>query len=377
VIGTKCVGVIALLAIGGCTLDLSLKHRCETSSDCTTDRVCIRNVCEAAVPGPNYMFVTSQKFPPRFKPLDDADRKCNDAAMAGGLPGRFRAWLSTAEFAARERLAGARGWVRQDGSAFADTVDDLVAGKIFNPPLLDEFGHEVRSGDTDFVATGTDATGFNIPGNTCNEWANDQAGTVSYGSTEGTTVLWTNYSSSNCGAPMRIYCFGVDQNFPVAPAETVGKRAFVLNAAFVPVGGRDAADMACAKEATAAGLTGEFLALLPKDDEWAAFRFSDPSVQWVRLDGVPINAVGSDPLAGEVLVSPLNVTSKKRYLGAEAVFTGAMSPLDFPADSSCKNWTDATANAEVGTLGIVTSAWFGGMQANCASPPAHLYCLEH
>jgi hypothetical protein len=54
-----------------------------------------------------------------------------------------------------------------------------------------------------------------------------------------------------------------------------------------------------------------------------------------------------------------------------------MTPLEFPTDSSCKNWTDATANAEVGTLGIVNLAWFGGMLANCASPPAHLYCLEH
>jgi hypothetical protein len=372
------LGAIAVLAIGSCTLDLSLKHRCETSADCASDRVCIRNVCESAVPGPNYMFVTSQKFPPRFKPLDDADRKCNDAAMAGGLPGRFHAWLSTAEVFARDRLTGARGWVRQDGSPFADTIDDLVAGRIFNPPLLDEFGHEVRSGDTDFVATGTDAMGFNSPGNTCNEWANDQAVSFLYGTTEGTTAAWTAFGTNNCGAPTRIYCFGVDQNFPVAPAETPGKRAFVLDGTFVPVGGRDAADMACSKEATAAGLTGEFWALLPKGDEWAAFRFPDPEARWVRLDGVPINAVGSDPLAGDALASPLNVTSKNRYLGGQDqfVFTGATSPLDFSTDS-CKDWTDTSINAEVGLLGVANSAWFAYNVGSCSSPPTHVYCLEH
>ena len=166
----------------------------------------------------------------------------------------------------------------------------------------------------------------------------------------------------------RIYCFGVDQNFPVVPAETPGKRAFVLDATFTPVGGRDAADLACANEAADAGLTGEFLALLAKDDEWAAFRFPDPGVPWVRLDGVPINAVGSDPLVGDALASPLNVTSKKRYLGQDFVFTGATTPLDFPMDANCKNWTDVKANTEVAMPSIINFAWFGYSTSYCLSP---------
>src|SRR5206468_3194505 len=83
-------------------------------------------VCHpAGEPHPNYAFVTSQRVPTRFQPLEVADSRCNDAAAAAGLPGEYRAWLSTAAHYARDRLAGARGWIRTDGAPFADTVDDL------------------------------------------------------------------------------------------------------------------------------------------------------------------------------------------------------------------------------------------------------------
>lgn len=46
------------------------------------------------------------------------------ARELGGTPGsRFVAWRSTGAIAARDRLAGARGWVRPDGLALADTVE--------------------------------------------------------------------------------------------------------------------------------------------------------------------------------------------------------------------------------------------------------------
>ena len=374
---TTWLSALSVVAIGSCTLDLSLKHRCETASDCEPGRACVRHVCQAAATGqrPNIMFVTSRRYPPRFQPLEDADAKCNDAADAAGLPGDYRAWLSTAAIYARDRLAGARGWVRTDGAPFADTVDDLVAGRIFNPPMFDEFGHEVRSGDTDVVATGTDPTGYNSPGNTCNEWANDQAGNVLYGTTDGTTGVWTSFFISSCGTPMRLYCFGVDQVFAVTPAETAGKIAFVSDALFTPVGGREAADAACAREADAAGIERTFWALLPTDEEWAAARFPDAGVPWVRLDRIPISATGSDLFEGR-LRAPLNVTSRGRYLGImDFAFGGASTPLDFPMSSDCANWNDPTANSFTGSPNFVTAFWFYNFQMACG--PSHLYCLEH
>src|SRR5436190_591044 len=76
-------------------------------------------------PPPNYMFVTSGTHQPPFGTLAAADNACNAAATAAGLPGTYRAWLSTSSVDAIDRIAGARGWIRPDGVPFADAPAHL------------------------------------------------------------------------------------------------------------------------------------------------------------------------------------------------------------------------------------------------------------
>jgi len=381
---TKALLVGSILGVStgiGCTLDASLKHRCETSADCLAGRVCVRSVCQdpsSDAPRPNYMFVTSHKFPPRFQPLGVADQKCNDAAADAGLPGDYRAWLSTSAIYARDRLAGARGWVRPDGAPFADTVDDITSGRILTPPLLDEQGHEVLGTPEmpEKIPTGTNAFGLVNPGINCHDWANDEVSTASGGYTVGTTVLWTDGDGVNCGAPTRIYCFGVDQAFALTPATPSGKRAF-LSAAFTVSGGVAAIDAHCAADAASAGLSGTFLALVATTMQSAASRFDDsPGATWIRLDGVPLNSAGSDLFDG-LLQAPLNLTIDGQYVANEAVVTGAAGPraLASGTNENCADWLDPFALTTVGTPSRVDS-WFSGNGMAC-NYPARVYCLEH
>jgi hypothetical protein len=369
----------------GCKLDASLKHRCVDDSDCLTGRVCQKSVCvdpaEAGSPRPNYMFVTSELGPTRFQPLTVADDRCNAAAQAAGLPGDFRAWLSTAAIYARDRIAGARGWIRPDGAPFADTVDDITSGAIFNPPLIDENGHEVRGGESDPIATGTNPFGYNDPGANCHEWANDEAGSVTAGITEATTDGWTSLVSGTCGTPMRIYCFGVDQSFPVAPAPVSGgKLAFVTDEAFPCVGGVVAANTMCDTEAAGAGLAGTFRALLATDGAPAASRFPDGVAPWVRPDGVVLNATGTSLFDSVTLRAPFNVTATGHYLGAnQGAYSGAMTPRSDPAgtlSNTCNDWQDIVGGGEYGWVARSDATWWDVGNTACQWNMGHLYCLE-
>ena len=266
----------------------------------------------------------------------------------------------------------ARGWVRPDSVPFADTIDDLIAGRIFYPPELDETGAVT---DTDVVTmTRADGTAHT---ETCGDLVS-MTGRPLFGRPLATTGEWTEWGTflDLCGAPARLYCFGVDRTVPVSPAPVMGRRAFVTDGPFRPGAGRDDADALCAGEATAAGLSGTFLALLPTTTESAAARFPDGPT-WVRLDGV---ALAETPRAffDERLVAPLNRTPTGRYR-SDGAWSGAATPRDVarPSDS-CSNWMDGSAaSADLG-VGRVAQAGpeffgYGGTTCDMDQP---VYCLE-
>jgi hypothetical protein len=341
----------------------------------------MRNVCQASSGAHlNYAFVTSQKYAPRFQPLEAADQDCNAAAAEAGLPGEYRAWLSTAASYARERLSGGRGWMRPDGAPFADTIDDIAAGRILTPLLLDEFGQEVIPATAgDAVATGTNPFGLLDPGSNCHDFANDQAGNLTAGYTIATRDLWTAATSVPCGIPMRLYCFGVDQNVPLTRPADLGKIAFVSAPDFLPDQGLAAADAVCGQEAEAAGLQGEFLALLAMTAASAASRFADspPGAVWRRVDGVTLNAPGVDLFGDDLLRAPLNVSSRGEYLGYDTlgiVLTGASSPRAVPdVSQNCENWTTIEVQAHAG-VAVRVEDWFFGVDGSC-NVGSRIYCL--
>src|SRR5690606_988458 len=122
-------GLAAAPGLGCGDLDLPAGAiACGADQSCPRGLECIEGICggpasggggdpdagaaDAALPT-NIVFVTStQHVAQDLGGLEGADRICADRAAAAGLPGTYVAWLSTRTVDARDRLAGARGWVR-------------------------------------------------------------------------------------------------------------------------------------------------------------------------------------------------------------------------------------------------------------------------
>jgi hypothetical protein len=373
-------GMCAIVAAFGCTLDLSQKHDCRVDRDCLAGRACVAGTCrspdgaDGAADVPNYLFVTSATVSTGLQSLDTADALCANSATAAHLSGQFRAWLSTRTSDARDRLQGARGWIRPDGSPFADTVADIAAGRIFNPPSLDENG--VRASGA-VVITGTGVNGRADAVQNCGDWTEGATGKALAGTTDGTTGVWTAFTTIACGTEAHIYCFGVDRVATVAPPTPQGKLAFLSDEPFAVGGGLTAADAQCQGEADAAGLAGAFRALLASSGTAASSRVgANGGVVWSRLDGVALNAGGAGTFfdAGTML-APLNVTSRKNYMDAR-VFTGAAKP-DVPGSDAqtCGNWVGGSG-AIVGRANYIPWWFATGTPTPCTEGAVDIYCFQ-
>ncbi len=322
---------------------------------------------------PNVMFVSSsERAPAVLGGIEGADALCAELAASGSVPdATYRAWLSSGGVDALDRLAGASGWVRQDGLPFAGTIADLTAGAILYPPALDEDGTDRSGGAVGaLVATGTAAGGTAVGGD-CGGFRSSD-GTVTFGRGDGGTVEWTAADTLDCSTDMRIYCFGVDRAYELEPLEPGGRLAFLTEAPFEVSGGQSAADDACAADATAAGLGDrEFLALLATSTDSALSRFEVSNARpWYRVDGVRVTADFAE------LTAPLEVTASGEQHLSVPVFTGAASATE-TGDATCTDWTDGGgASARMGSSARSSSEAFGGLGVLPCDTAAHLYCLE-
>jgi hypothetical protein len=330
---------------------------------------------DAFVP-PNRVFITSTSVAlGSLGALASADAICQARASAAGLAGTYVAWLSSASQNARDRLGGARGWVRIDGKPVADTLADLVAGKLWFPIAQDELG-QPKSGLT--VATGTLADG--TAGKTCSDWSSTSA-SVTVGDGGGGTEAWTAVFSdvALCGQSLPLLCFGVDRVARVTPPAETGRRAFLLAGPWSPAGGLTSADARCAADATAAGLSGTYRALLATTSATAASRFDTVNRPlWVRVDGTPIAESFSAFLARKLL-APIDVTAAGAYVGDTLVWAGASGLTLTPTSAdNCADWTVASGqNSYVGRAGRTSSVFFGTGTAPCSfGTMTRLYCLE-
>src|SRR6185436_7863816 len=66
------------------------------------------------------------------------DAACNQRAEEAGLPGPYRAWISTTSTPAERRFANARGFIRLDGRPFMDALDPNAP--VAYPVAYDETG---------------------------------------------------------------------------------------------------------------------------------------------------------------------------------------------------------------------------------------------
>jgi hypothetical protein len=316
----------------------------------------------------NVVFVTSTSHAPEtLTSLAVADAICAARATEAGLPGTHVAWISRDGVAARDRLAGARGWVRVDGAPFTDQVDDLLAGTIWMPLRLDERGNDV--GDGALVYTGTTSAGTLATGDNCSV-----AGTGRSGSPHKTFSDWTSDGSLACNVAQRLYCFGVDRVAQVAPTPAAGRRAFITSASFAPSSGSGAADALCASSSSSSGLSGSYLALIGGPTASAMSRFDLGGANWVRLDGIPI-ATSTTTFAAAQWSTPLNVTAAMTYVG-DHVATGGGLPTQAPdASATCDDWSNAAVSFRSGRARNSAIAGFDSTTRACGTAVA-VYCLE-
>jgi hypothetical protein len=309
--------------------------------------------------------------------LAGADAFCNARAQAAGLPGTYVAWLSSSSSGnAKDRLTGSRGWTRPDGKPFADTPEAIVAGQIFYPLDVDEFGNRVP---TTSVGTGTDSYGLTVTGYTCSDYTST-TDLLWLGVNDRGALWWTEGGGGTnaCSAALPVYCFGIGKSAPTMPPPATARRAFVLSSGWLPGGGLASADFACQTEANAASLNGTFQALLATSTASAISRFSLAGSTWARVDGVVLADTPADFAAGRTN-APLEVTAALQYLSCEVTWLGATDPSTVGSDATtCTSWTATTAGV---TGNVGDCSWLGAngfdimMVTPCDQGPL-VYCLE-
>jgi len=360
--------------------------------------VCNGKTCSLVADGPksvslrasayNLAFVTSTKQDGNLGGLTGADAKCKAAADAAGLPGTFRALLSTSAVDARDRFTAGGGFVRVDGKIWATTKADLFTTERPRSPLwLDEKGAKVVSS----VFTGSTSSGQVFPGRTCGDWTSAAAaqtatiGVSSYGLYGG---LSANVAACNVQAP--IYCLGEDLARAVPlPGVGASRRAFVTSATIAGSAGVAGMDSLCSTEATAAGLAAAssykaFVA--PSTAASAASRFNGAGAKWVRIDGVELSSTAAKVLSGDIDAA-IDLSAMGVAVGDNNVFTGyrltvGVDPSPMKTGThTCADWTKADAASQAG-FGISLAA---GSTAYAAYPvsatddciaPRRVYCLQ-
>jgi hypothetical protein len=321
---------------------------------------------------PNIVFVTSRDYAGELGGLEGADAICNRHAMEANLPGTYVAWLSTAAIDARDRLAGAGGWVRTDGLPVAGSVDDLIAGRIFYPPTLDENGNFQDVG----AWTGTQTNGAYDAGHgDCEGWTSAR-GTAMTGSAAGGFQVITTFVPWICRLDFALLCFGIDRNARVESPSETGRLAFVTRAALDGRAGVAAFDEMCAREASAAGHLGTFLAAVTTNDSVPpGRRMNVDGPPWVRTDGARVFASAAGIQQGDsAMLAPIQYPADGVEPLNVRVWTGGSGFNG--TNPSCSNWSGGLDPH--GITGLSASAGHDASAhgaADCGESFA-VYCFE-
>jgi hypothetical protein len=361
--------------------------RCQAAACGATADGCCPAGClsstDADCPPANRLFVTSTTYTGNLGGLVGADARCNERARAAGLEGKFIAMLSTSRVAAFSRLDGSRGWVRTDGKPFVDTTADLAAGRIYYPPIADEFGkpRPYQAGDQNvFAATFEDGRPDD---RNCSDWTTT-AGMVTGGLTHATTKVWITQWGGGCDTAAHLYCFEIGRNTAVLPPPlpAAARRAFVLPQVSLTQGIAEA-DQRCATAARNAGLAGEYLAFMATSTASAVSRFDLSGAPWYRPDGIPIVGAAAD-IAINKLVSAVSLEASGEPAPWSGVWTGSTSPATV-GSQTCGDWrsTAAASQGWSGDSSQVSPRWFGhpadvysgGSEAACDRGYLALYCF--
>ena len=199
---------LVLLSLGG-----ALAWACGDDGgpvcDCATAG-CYASACTKTV------FATSATTPATFGGLAQADKLCQDAAVAAGLPGTFQAWLSDASASPYTRAGQSTvPYQRVDGVRIAADCDELIASGPSSPIDVDENGQKIADDAMSLVVwtnTGRDgrAESYSMASNFCGNWTSnapmDQA-VVGWLTKRMQPDDWTFAVVQPCTGAARLYCF--------------------------------------------------------------------------------------------------------------------------------------------------------------------------
>jgi hypothetical protein len=229
-----CAGGAGECVDGWCVL-----YDCTSDADCDDGNECTLNVCEnpgtldavcsitlltgpcqgdtgvctdgVCVPVKRLVFVSSGGFSGNLGGLDGGDQICNQNANAAGLPGEYKAWLSSYSIGPASRFVHASvPYVLTDGVQVASSWSDIVDGQLAHPISVDQYGNP-QSGR---VWTGTTPNGL-PSAETCSSWSWHDGGggspySVPFGD-HGDASLddsrWTLEGTDSCDSAGRLYCF--------------------------------------------------------------------------------------------------------------------------------------------------------------------------
>ena len=161
-----------------------------------------------------FVFLTHDSYTSYLGGLAGADAVCQGAAEAAGLPGSYKAWLSTAADSPSTRFTHATvPYVLPDYTWVAQDWADLTDGSILAPINRGPDGQPVAlsgAGYDAWTATRTDGTPDNYnPIRDCNAWHGTSAWYGILGDASEIGGQWTYDVSYHCGSwnRFRLYCF--------------------------------------------------------------------------------------------------------------------------------------------------------------------------
>ncbi len=233
----------------------------------------------------NRVFLTELEVTGALGGVAGADQICRDEARQHGLDGNYIALVTGADRPALEPpLEGSRGWQLIDGTWVADTLDEVATG-AWRRPL-------------DMTVAGTRVSSYRVwsgaSGETCNEWTSAAAAVTG---DQRWIPQWRRRSDGGlaCSSTFRLDCAELGHDVALVRPAFTHKRVFVTAQSWTPTSaGRDAADAVCVAEAASAGLSGQFLAVLPIGVEPALARFSGGAdVEYQNLQGTLVGQLGT------------------------------------------------------------------------------------
>ncbi|MEW6435143.1 MAG: choice-of-anchor D domain-containing protein [Myxococcota bacterium] len=330
----------------------------------------------------NLIFVSSSVFPATLGSAAAYDAQCNTLASAAGINSAagnaYVAWISTdaSPVIAPTRLGTGKGaFRRMDDALFATSESDLLAGKVLNAPVLDEYGQTRK----DPVWTGTRADGTSNGSNDCSDWTSS-AGVAGYGVSYGGPGRWSVSSGAlPCAGSARIYCLmktsTTTASNPSVPMD--GKVAYITKGVFEPSSsgnGLSSLDNFCNSNKPVGFLTRFFVAFAASTTGSAGARLTQ-TASYYRPDGQLVGT-GAE-IASGIVRSGIWQGQDLSYPGGDVlVWTGASAPNALgTSDSTCADWTSSGLSGLGGLANTVDSEFFGAPPASCTTG-MRLYCVE-